>query len=246
MPLSSLAFFYSYIRARQMNMMNHCDLDGRPSGANRFGRSLSSILVGKQRKEAKMKHWHLSLALICLCSTLAGATPYFRLIDIKHPQTDNSLVYAMKNGAFVGGVTDIALITHANADGSIIPASLQRLGLAPEPWVPLQVGIGGELSGNAFMHIGASANVSAFVAGSIIKMCGGLSNPTAKAIGKFMTDGLTLPGGSTLGFSAGIGIDGGFVHEGHFQSFNAMFPGRGLGQILENASAYTIGLAWQL
>ena len=229
-----------------MSMMNLCDLGRHFSRVNCYGRSLSSTLVGKQRKEAKMKSWYTSLMLIALCSSFAGATPYFRMIDLKHPQTDNSLVYAMSNGAFVGGVTDVALITHSNGDGSIIPERLQKWGFAPEPWVPLQVGIGGELSGNAFMHVGASANVSAFVAGTIINMIGGLSNPTAKAIGKFFTDGLEVAGAGTFGFSAGVGIDGGFVHEGHFQSVKAMFPGRGLGQILENASAYSIGVAWQL
>ena len=191
-----------------------------------------------------MKKLILMAGLLAL-PALASAGPYLRLIDIHHPQTDAMSLYKVEDRSFLAGVTDLALVTHSNADGSLVPQSLQKY-VAPEPWVPLQVGVGGSVTGNAFIHLGTSYNVGSQLASSIIKLTGSSGNPTAKAFGDFMGAGLALPGGGTLGFAAGVGLAAQLVQDGHFQSIPAMFPGRGPGPILVNASAYSIGLAWKL
>jgi len=194
-----------------------------------------------------MKKMLTLLAVIFMAKASAQATPYFRLMDVHHVQTDAITLFAVNDSRFVGAVTDVALITHVNADGSLIPQKLQDIGLIPEPWVPLQVGLGGDIHTNALIHMGSSVNVSAFVAGSAIKICGGIKNPTAKAIADFMTTGLDLGQEyGVVGFSAGIGVAGNIVNNGHFQSAKAMFPGQGIGEILKNASTYSLGLAWKL
>lgn len=193
-----------------------------------------------------MKKMIIALALL-LIGLNSSANPYFRPIDIHHTQTDAINLFKLSDGQYIGSVVDLALVTHSNADGSIIPQKLQDIGFLPEPWVPLQVGFGGNVHQNALIHLGASANVSAFVAGSIIKACGGISGPKAKAVADFMTTGLDLGAKyGIIGFSAGIGIAGNIVTDGHFQSLRAMFPKQGFGENLKNSSAYSLGLAWKL
>ena len=191
----------------------------------------------------KMKKILLAILMAFPCSANAG--PYLRIADLKHPQTDAVSLYRMRDRSFLAGVTDIGLITHSNEDGTLVPESLRKW-ISPEPWVPLQIGFGGSVTGNAFIHFGTSYNVGAQLASSIVKLTGQSSNPTAKAITDFMGAGLVLPGGSVLGFAAGIGLAAQPVEDGHFQSVRAMLPGRGIGPILENASAYSLGLAWKL
>jgi hypothetical protein len=72
------------------------------------------------------------------------------------------------------------------------------------------------------------------------------SSPLMVAVKNALTDGLALPGGSTVGFSFGIGLSGQAVKGGVFQSFNEMFPGNGLGDTLKNATRLSVGATWAL
>ena len=185
------------------------------------------------------------LALAMAVPSVASANPYFRLLDTNHIQADALSLYRVSDFSFVGAVTDIAIITHSTADGTIMPKFLQDRGIAPEPWVPLQIGVGGSVTGNLRGHIGSSFNVSQFAAQSIIGFCGINPSGTGKQVADFFGQGLNL-GGSTLGFAAGIGIDAQIISEGHFQSFRGMFPYRGLGANLYNNADYSLGLAWKI
>ena len=186
-----------------------------------------------------------SAGIIGLPST--AGKQYFRLMDIHHPKTDAIGLYSIKSFEFIGGVTDIALITHATADGSLIPDVLQKQGFAPEPWVPLQVGIGGSAqTGYVRGHIGSSFNASSFLAQTAMNMLQAHPTGFTKGVTDLLTSGLALPGGSTVGFSTGLGLAANFISEGHFQSGKQMFPYQGLGPNLMNASCFSIGLAWNL
>jgi hypothetical protein len=187
----------------------------------------------------------LLFVLLALAPAVAEASPYLRPIDINHPQTGAVSLYRVRDRSFLAGVADLALVTHSNADGSLVPTPLQKY-IAPEPWVPLQIGFGGSVTKNAYIHLGTSYNVGAQLASSIIKLTGTSANPTARAVTDFLGDGLVLSGGSTLGFAAGVGLAGQIVEDGHFQNVRAAFPGCGPGAILENAAAYSLGLAWKL
>lgn len=194
----------------------------------------------------------LSLVVLLACSlpTMAQdpavpvpAKKYFRPMDPAHIQQDAIGLYAVRDRSFLGGVTDIALLTHSSKDGSIIPERLQEW-IAPENWVPLQIGFGGDITKNALMHVGASYNVGGQLAHFIVKATGSSETGVGKGINQVFQDGLTLPNGSNIGFALGLGLAASVVKEGHFQSVMAMFPGQGLGPILTGASCYSLGARW--
>jgi len=127
----------------------------------------------------------IRLVLISLglleCAAFAQASPYFRPLDISHPQVSAGAIFSAQGIQQSVGVTDLALITHSTADGSIIPASLQKW-IAPEDWVPLQIGAGGSFSGSAIINVGASVNVAPQIASLAIEGLGKSSSATAKAL----------------------------------------------------------------
>jgi hypothetical protein len=168
---------------------------------------------------------------------------YFRLLDPMRPELSAASLFNVKDGEFYGGVTDLAVITHDTADGTIIPEKLQGL-LPPAAWTPLKVGVGGSLSNRVVIDIGMSYNVGATLATSIIKICGLTENPTAVTIRDLMVKGLDT-GKGDLGFELGIGVGGDLVSEGHFQSFKNMFPGEGIKDILHSSAKYSIGLTFR-
>lgn len=127
----------------------------------------------------------------------AFAAPYFRPIDPAAPQIGARLLLdprAIKNSA---GVSDIALVTHSTADGSIIPGAWRGI-IAPEDWTPLEIGGGGSFSGNGIIDAGASANIAPQLAGILAKV--GCSGAACLAIQSVMNSNYAKSG---LGFSAG-------------------------------------------
>ena len=194
----------------------------------------------------------LLLSAIMLASTaqaqlFAPATKegvhYFRFMDIKRPQFSTLSLFNMSDFSPYGALADAALITHSTADGTLVPAKLQGI-LPPAAWVPLQVGIGGSLANRVILHFGTSYNVGSALATSVIKVSGLSTSPTAVAIRNLLSQGLDI-GSGELGFFAGVGFAGELVKDGHFQSVAGMFPGRGIGPILQGASKYSLGLIFK-
>jgi len=171
-------------------------------------------------------------------------TRYLRTLDIRHPQFAVVSLFNVRDRAVYGALTDVALLTHSTADGTLVPKALQGV-LPPSAWVPLQAGIGGSLSNRVIIHLGTSYNVGSTLASSIVTISGLSYNPTAQAIKKLMSDGLEIGKAGDLGFYVGIGLAGELVSDGHFQSIKGMFPGEGFGDILQNASKYSIGLTFR-
>jgi len=121
-------------------------------------------------------------ALLALgLAKMGHASPYLRPIDISHPQVSAGAIFSASGIKQSVGVTDLALITHSTADGSIIPASLQKW-IAPEDWVPLQLGAGGSFSGSAIVNVGSSVNIAPQIAALAIKALGKSSSPSAKSL----------------------------------------------------------------
>jgi len=127
----------------------------------------------------------ISLVLVSLglleCAAFSHASPYFRPIDISHPQVSAGAIFSASGIKQSVGVTDLALITHSTADGSIIPASLKKY-LAPEDWVPLQIGAGGSFTGSAIVNVGASINIAPQIASLAISALGKSGSASAKAL----------------------------------------------------------------
>jgi len=191
-----------------------------------------------------MKRSILAVVLLFSFRSLAAAASYFRPIDIHRPQMAAVTLLNVSDRALYGSLVDVALITHSTVDGTIIPAFLREY-VPPAAWTPLQLGVGGSLSGNMLMHIGSSYNIGAALATSIIRIAGQSATPAGKGIAALFSDGLALGGAGTAGFYMGIGIAGMPVVDGHFQSLPAMFPGQGIGPLLQNASKYSLGLTFR-
>ena len=127
----------------------------------------------------------LKVGLVALglleASVFANASPYFRPLDTTHPQISAGAIFSAQGIRQSVGVTDLALITHSTADGSIIPASLQKW-IAPEDWVPLQIGAGGSFSGSAIINLGASVNIAPQIASLAIEGLGKSNSSAARAL----------------------------------------------------------------
>jgi len=94
--------------------------------------------------------------LVMLLPSLSLASPYFRMINPKHPQVAAGALFDPAGLGKTQAVTSLALVTHSTKDGSIIPEKLQPY-FPPESWTPLQIGGGGN-GGEYVATIGASAN----------------------------------------------------------------------------------------
>jgi len=194
------------------------------------------------------------LALLALLVTPAGAqvlapagkpgVHYLRWMDIRHPQIAALTLFNLNDRAMFGGLADVAIITHSTLDGTMIPKTLQPY-VPPAAWVPLQAGVGGNLSSRVIVHLGSSYNVGWTLATSIVKIAGLSTSPTGEAVKQLFSDGMELGDAGTLGFYVGIGMAANVVDDGHFQSVKAMFPGQGLGPVLQNAAKYSLGLSFK-
>jgi hypothetical protein len=79
-----------------------------------------------------MKHW-LIAALICFGS-LAHAAPYFRPLDIRHPQPVAGALIDPRNLGQSEVASLLPLLTHSPKDGCLMPS------IVCEDWTPLAVG----------------------------------------------------------------------------------------------------------
>jgi len=95
-----------------------------------------------------MKKILCAIAITASLCVSAKASPYFRLIDIKHPQVSMGAYHNLADGAsYAGG--SLALITHSPADGCMIPGVCTS-------WTPLSIGA---TTDRHSLTIGASANI---------------------------------------------------------------------------------------
>ena len=174
---------------------------------------------------------------------------YFRLLDPHHLVVSLGTLYDLHGVAPLTYITDVALITHSTADGSIIPAAWQRLGIQAEDWVPLQVGAGGSakvsgghLSGNALVAFGTAGNVCPLVLGWAVNNIGA-SAPLGFQIAKaaITGDGSTYPK-----VRLGYVFQGQAIKDGVFQSVKEAFPGRGALGILNQAGRFEMSVVKRL
>lgn len=181
-----------------------------------------------------MKHALLALLL----AAPAAASPYFRPIDLRHPQVGAGFLIAPKSPLDTEAVTDVAIITHSTRDGSIIPAAWQSF-LPPESWVPLQLGLGGSLRGNATAEAGTSANLAPQLAALALR---GVDQASSGFLAAVKT---ALTGSGQGSVRIGVSLAGQLVRDGVWQSPRAMFPGQGFAEIVGNSARLNVGAAWQ-
>jgi hypothetical protein len=80
-----------------------------------------------------MKYWLLGIALICF-ATSANATPYFRLLDISHPQPVLGALIDPSAPGNTEAASLIPILTHSPKDGCLLPS------VVCEEWTPLALG----------------------------------------------------------------------------------------------------------
>lgn len=184
-----------------------------------------------------MKHYLFALALICFGST-AHANPYFRLINPSHPQVGAGFLISPKSPLDTTAITDIALVTHSIADGTIIPESWRSV-FPPVAWTPLQLGFGGSLKGDAIIAPGTSANIAPAVASILMGRVDGSSSGAAQAIKAALAG--SGPGQIRLGGALACTL----TKAGVFQAAKDACPGRGPLEIIGNAARVDAGYAWR-
>lgn len=174
----------------------------------------------------------------------AGATSYVRLMSASAIHQSARMLFDPNGIQPNVGVTDIAILTHSTADGSIIPKSWQSW-CPPENWVPLEIGAGGNvgftggrLTGNAVIDAGTSLNIAPQIGSLAFNQVGDRSPPWLQA---FKTAFLGYNGS---GVSIGGGLAGNIVSNGIFQSAKEALPGRGFLDITKRASRVSLGYSW--
>lgn len=180
--------------------------------------------------------FRIAFVLVFVAPSYAGS--YFRLIDPAHPQIGAGLLISPKAPLETVAVTDLALITHSTADGTIIPESWRSV-LPPESWVPLQVGFGGSFAGEATIAPGTSANLSPVIAAMLLRGVDSNSSGWAKALKT------ALSGNGQGQIRLGGALAGVVVRQGAFQSAKAAFPGQGALDIIGRAARVNVGYAWR-
>ena len=179
-----------------------------------------------------------AILLSTLFVDMANASSYFKLLDPKHPIIGTGFNISPKNGLSTTETTDVALITHSTADGTIVPQSWQSW-LPPESWVPLQVGIGGSLQGDFVVAPGMSVNISPIIAQNLLGWIGTSSNSFLQSLK------VALSGSSQGQIRLGGTFLGTLVKGGTWQSPAQAFPGRGFLDIVGNAARLNFGVAWK-
>lgn len=181
----------------------------------------------------------LLTAVLLLSATIVNAGPYFRPLDPHHLQYGAGFLVSPKNPLDTTAMMDLALITHSTADGTIVPDNWQSF-IPPESWVPLQAGFGGSFQGAATVSLGASTNMAPIMAATLFRAVDKNSSQFAQATKT------ALAGSPKGGFRLGLALAGLATKDGHFQSLNEMFPGRGFAAIIGNAYRVSVGYAWNL
>lgn len=94
--------------------------------------------------------------LMMFMPTFAAASPYFRLLDISHPQPVAGALLDVKDLNNTEGASLLPLITHSTKDGCILPS------VVCEDWSPLAVG-GSMIAGRLTLNVAPLVNVLPWV-----------------------------------------------------------------------------------
>jgi hypothetical protein len=163
---------------------------------------------------------------------------YFRGIDVAHPEVAMGFDIAPKDLSQTTGITSLALITHSDKDGTLIPERLQAY-IPPVSWAPLAVGFGGSFKQEVVLDIGTSANVSPAVAKLLMRGVDSSTTGWAAAIKR------ALEGESKAQIGLGVSLGGSWVKDGVFKSMKQMFPGCGPLEIVGNAARLSVNGGWK-
>lgn len=173
----------------------------------------------------------------------AWANPYLRLFDTHAIQQSVSLDIDPTGRKSNSVLTDIAVVTHSTADGTIMPAFCRSSWCPPEDHAFTLGGGGnvgftnGKLQGNSVISVGWTANVAPQLLGWAVMGIGNSSAPWLQAVKS------QILSSNGNGIRLGGGLDGNLVNNGTF-IWKQILPGQGLGEIIKNAWRIKIGYRW--
>ena len=190
------------------------------------------------------------VTVLGVCSLLAleaGASPYFRFMGMRrdpatgemnlHPTVGNGFSVDPSSPKESAGISDLAIITHDTADGTLMPKVFQPY-VPPFAWSPLTVWYGGSFRGQLNGGFGTSFNVAPAIANLLMSKVDGASSPWLIALKTAMT----AESGKQL--RLGYGFSGNMISDGRFNSLNAAFPGNGFSEVVGRASRIMVGIAY--
>lgn len=163
---------------------------------------------------------------------------YLRPIDFTHPEIAMGFDIAPKDLSETTGITSIAIITHSDKDGTLIPERLQPY-FPPVAWAPLAIGFGGSFNQEVVLDIGTSANVSPALAELLMRGTDSGTTGWAAAIKR------ALEGESKGQIGLGVAFGGSLVKNGTFKSAKQMFPGEGFMDVFGNALRLSVNGGWK-
>lgn len=154
----------------------------------------------------------LVLAALCILAVKSMASPYFRFAGQGNWNLSEGVSFSHRDLAKTQNVTMLALITHSEADGSILPQAWVDAGWA-NAWTPLSVGFGCGQSTSG--KLGSSANMSPAMRTLAIKVLEKMHKPTADGLAglfKAMPENLT--------FAFGPELNAEVIQDGRFMPMN--------------------------
>ncbi len=166
------------------------------------------------------------------------ASPYLRPFDPANIYQSAGCGFDTTGHAPAACTAAVAVLTHDTADGSIIPWAWQPL-LPPEDWA-VAFGGGGSFKGEAIISGSLTFNVAPQIAALAFKAVSASSPLWVQNVKAF------AEGSANPSLRLGAGFYGTVVHEGHFQSFAAAFPGSGIVDIMNRSKRVEVGVAWKI
>lgn len=108
---------------------------------------------------------------------------YFRFMngDPAHPQMSAGIQFSLNGLSQTAGITDVAIITHSTADGSILSDEMQKR-IAPEDLVALQIGGGVTVNKTVIMNVGSSINLAPQVSALLLKGVDAANSPVLNGV----------------------------------------------------------------
>lgn len=164
---------------------------------------------------------------------------YLRLASPAHLEQSAGVLINYHAPANSAGVTDFAVLTHANKDDSLMPEACRATWCPPVAFDLFHVGFGGDFKGDAIGDLGfgfnAAPQLTAWAFQSVDRGSPAWLQATKDA---FLGVG---PGKVRIGYA----LQGDLVRGGVFQSAKHAFPGAGLFDILDRAGRVEVGVGWQ-
>lgn len=183
------------------------------------------------------------LKITLMLAVVPAQAAYFRLLDVHAIQQSASIDIDPNGKVPTSGITDIAIMTHSTADGTIMPAFCRNSWCPPENHAFTLGGGGnvgftnGKLQGNSVMSGGWTVNAAPQLLGWAVQ---GIGNASAPWLQGLKSQILSSNGN---GLRIGYSLDGNLVNNGTF-IWKQIFPGQGFGDILKNASRIKVGYYW--